>query len=403
VRYKPSSKRTGVNHLIQAAVVATFCAVSASHAMTPLDTSLPEDKITTIECEYDGNDSIPALGKADRGTYHYKVCVPMGYTADSTRRFPCMFIMSPGGNANLGHIGQRLKLNGWIVIMAVEARNGPWGPVIGNLCAAHDDAVRRLRIAENQKFATGFSGGARGTSTLVYLRRGFAGWCPQGAGPAFDNNHQYLRLPRDLAICASFGSWDRNLHELSRICDTFSNVHFEIFDAGHANATADVAERGMDWLEGQLFLNSPLPTVTTPQAARFFQRRYENLQGTTSGWTQYHRTAVLTKVATKYNLAAQPEIGPLATSLAALLRQMEVDPVVQAEKAAHNQYLAAQTLELREQTQSGTQKHGAPVPAQALAAYKEIARQYPAAEYGRLAATRVSGLSAGPPPKTKEG
>jgi hypothetical protein len=391
-----------MNRIWWAAVVWVCAVIPASRAATPLDAPLPEGKTTTIECEYVGNDSIPALGKADKGIFHYKVYVPTGYGADPTRRYPCMFIMSAGGNAGIGRAGNCLKSAEWIVVMLVEARNGPWGPVIGNFCAAHDDAVKRLRIAEGQKFATGFSGGSRGSSTIIYLRRGFAGLWLQGAGLASDDNHQYLRLPRALAVFASFGSWDGNARELTRVREMFSTFAFELFDAGHAAAPADEAGRAFDWLEEQLYLNSPQANVTPAQAARFFQRRHEAMRAAPAGWTKYHYTVVLQEMAARYRLASIPSVAALVPEVAGQLRQMESDPGVRAEKAAHDAYLLAQSRELLEQTGGGQDKPSANIPSHAIAAYQQIARQYPDTEYGRLATARAAALANGRPAKQKK-
>jgi hypothetical protein len=391
-----------MKHILWAAIVA-FGATLAVRAVTPLDAPLPEGQITTIECEYTGNDSVPGIGAADRGIYHYKVYVPTGYASEPTRRYPCLFIMSPGGNAGMGRASARLKRAGWIVVMAVEARNGPWGPIMGNLCAAHDDAIKRLRIAEGQKFATGFSGGARGSSTLVYLRRGFAGLWLQGAGLAAYDNRQYLKLPRNgLAVYATLGSWDSNLPELARVREMFSTFGFEIFDAGHAMPPVEVADRAVDWLEEQLYLNTPQAAVSPSQAAECFQRRHEAARTAESLLTKYHHAAVAHQLAAKHNLAARPNTAQLVQQVAAMLRQMEADPAMRAEKAAHVRYLEAQAKELHEQTGGGQKKPGATIPTQTIAAYQDIAGQYPSTEYGRLAAARAAELQAGPPQKGKK-
>ena len=86
-----------------------------------------------------------------------------------------MFIASPSGNASMGAMAERLKSGGYVVVMLVESKNGPWGPIVGNFLAAHDDVVQRVRIQEGLKFATGMSGGARASSVFVQARPGFAG------------------------------------------------------------------------------------------------------------------------------------------------------------------------------------------------------------------------------------
>ncbi|MDR2512459.1 MAG: hypothetical protein LBD01_01470 [Puniceicoccales bacterium] len=43
------------------------------------------------------------------GEYSYKLWVPKGYDAEPKRRWPCVFIGSPTGNANMGPMGGHLK------------------------------------------------------------------------------------------------------------------------------------------------------------------------------------------------------------------------------------------------------------------------------------------------------
>src|SRR4051794_5358417 len=165
-------------------------AASASAEVTPLNQPLPEESETTITCELaeaPRANQVPVFdtqkqAEDAKGTYHYKLWLPKGYNADATRRWPCMFIMSAGGNASMGLMAAWLKANGFVVVTLAEARNGPWEPIVGNFLAAHDDVTKRVRIAEGRKFATGESGGARGSSVFVQLRPGFTGLILQGAG-----------------------------------------------------------------------------------------------------------------------------------------------------------------------------------------------------------------------------
>jgi len=166
----------------------------ANAAVTPMETPVPDEKITTIECEYQlgekdlkkFNDNPPA-----KGTYHYTVYLPPGYNSDKDTSYPCIFVASPGGKASLGNLTEVSLKDKFIVVMLVESKNGPNEPNMGNFLAAHDDAVKRFRIQEGLKIATGHSGGARDSSTNAGMRPGFCGIILQGAGFA-----QHTEVPR---------------------------------------------------------------------------------------------------------------------------------------------------------------------------------------------------------------
>ena len=92
----------------------------------------------------------------------------------------------------MGNMAESLKRT-HVVVMLVESRNGPWPPTIGNFLAAHDDVVKRVRIQEGAKIATGLSGGARASSIFVQLRPDFAGrFCKAPALPSDEKGKFYF-------------------------------------------------------------------------------------------------------------------------------------------------------------------------------------------------------------------
>lgn len=190
------------------------------------------------------------------GTYHYKLWLPKGYNADPNKQWPCMFIMSPGGNATMGRMMNYLKSSDFIVVMLVEAKNGPWEPIVGNFLAAHDDVIKRVRIAEGKKYATGFSGGARGSSVFVQLRPGFCGLILQSAGPAFDDKNNYhvagIQKNPQLRIAMTMGSSDGNKIETDRMKKLFDGQNFAVFNftGGHFWAPPEIFEKAMSWMKG---------------------------------------------------------------------------------------------------------------------------------------------------------
>jgi len=223
---------------------------------------VPEERATRIACELTEvptSREVPFLDTAsDRrdllGTYHYNVWLPRGYHADQARRWPCIFIASPGGNATMGPMADWLRGNGHVVILLVESRNGPVKPMIGNFLAAHDDAVRRFRLSEDGKIATGFSGGARAASLFVQMRPGFRGLILQGAGASQGSDAQYevdgIRRNSNLRVAMIMGETDTNRREIARVQAVMRRDRFRVFlfDGGHAWAPAATFAEAANWV-----------------------------------------------------------------------------------------------------------------------------------------------------------
>jgi hypothetical protein len=231
---------------------------------TPLTQPLVEGQDTTITCELKTPPTragIPVFNTAKDcqtavGTYHYKLWIPMGYLAAPQKKWPCIFVMSPGGNAGMGPMAEYLKANGFVVVMLVEAKNGEWGPIVGNFLAAHDDVTKRVRIAEGQKYATGQSGGARASSVFVQARPGFCGLVLQSAGASQDNgkyNVTGIRSNSKLYTVMTMGNTDGNKKEEAPLKSALGSSRFEIidFDGGHVWAPAPVFAQAMDWIKGK--------------------------------------------------------------------------------------------------------------------------------------------------------
>jgi hypothetical protein len=233
---------------------------------TPLDQPLVEEKEITITCELKVAPrvgEVPVLQSAKecegaKGVYHYKLWLPKGYLADSQKRWPCLFIAAAGGNAKMGNMAAWLKTNGYVVVMLVESKNGPWEPIIGNFLAAHDDAVKRARILEGAKVATGMSGGARASSVFVQLRPGFSGLILQAAGAAFDGQNRYhvagLKRNPNVHVALTMGDQDKNHGEVARMKAALGGSRLRVysFKGGHEWAPAPVFEEAAEWIQSQM-------------------------------------------------------------------------------------------------------------------------------------------------------
>jgi hypothetical protein len=253
---------------VKLALAFCFLAVAtwrlAAEEVTPVGAGLREESELWVTCAFTtalrpGEIALlPTRADCDSatGVYHYKLWVPHGYIAQPQRRWPCVFVASPFGNAEMGNMAARLKPN-HVVVLLVESRNGPWPPVIGNFLAAHDDVVRRIRIEEGAKIATGLSGGARASSIFVQLRPGFAGAILQGAGVARGSNAAYYfnHLARNpsLLFALTIGNSDPRRSEISELQQQVDTNHLAVlvFPGGHQWAPPEIFSKALDWIESR--------------------------------------------------------------------------------------------------------------------------------------------------------
>lgn len=254
------------------------------------DSSVPEDKPTVVHVNWPSDTKLPApygsFAEAKAGSYSYKLYLPPGYYSNPGFTYPALFVMAPGGSAGMGDIKDRAKLEGWIVVMFVEAKNGPWGPIFGNqLAACADIEAKGIRIQKGLKFATGFSGGARGTSMLTQISPGFSGQLLQGAGFAFGEKGEYnvKGIPKDrpYAVFMCMGEKDGNKKEVDKMKDELRGVpiKFMMFDGGHQPAPLPPKNLGLDWLMTQAFTGKEVPEDLRACGARhfaFLAKRWEN-------------------------------------------------------------------------------------------------------------------------------
>ena len=248
---------------------------------------LPEDKITLVHVSWPETTKLPApytsTYSANSGSYSYKLYIPPGYYEHPDWKFPTLFIMSPNGNADLSNFKTRVHDEGWLVVMFVEAKNGPWEPIFGDMLATHADVIGKVRILDGAKFSTGFSGGARGSSILSQVCPGFDGELLQGAGFAFDDktaDPQVGGIPHDhsYAVFMAIGTSDSNFKEIDRMKNALSGTpfKFETFSGGHVASPTPQLDDGLDWLLQQSLSASDL----SDDLRAFGSRHFDYVAGT---------------------------------------------------------------------------------------------------------------------------
>ncbi|MBM3859096.1 MAG: hypothetical protein FJ395_05535 [Verrucomicrobia bacterium] len=309
---------------------------------TPMNQALPEEKEITITCQLiavTNPQDIPVFNtakdsEAAKGTYHYTLWLPKGYHADPQRRWPCLFIASAIGNAKMGKMAPWLKANGYIAVMLVESKNGPWEPIVGNFLAAHDDVVRRVRIQEGLKFATGMSGGARACSVFVQIRPGFSGLILQGAGGAFDSkgNYHVAGLKRNTSLCVAMtmGETDNNKGEVARVKTALGSMKFLplMFNGGHTWAPQETFEQAIAWIEHNVYDEGPVNSALRPIYFQRFKAQVEKLPSVTDPLERYRTANNLLKLAQNRNLNTDPAVAPILTGLQAEIAKLRTNPKV---------------------------------------------------------------------------
>ncbi|MFH0937920.1 MAG: hypothetical protein V1899_01325 [Planctomycetota bacterium] len=295
---------------------------------TPIAMTLHDDQVTRIEVEYSLTEKdiirlsgpltpevkkvwASALGQVGKAmTWHYDLYVPPGYGKEKDRRYPCLFIASPSGNARLGAMEERIRKEEWIAVMLVESKNSSsnWLP---NFCAAHDDVVKRMRVLEDWKFGTGMSGGARCCSSYPMLRDGFRGVILQAAGLFGGGSldfYNYLadeaKKGRQYLVYGTFGKTDMNLYEAVRIRSTMRGHvvrNVEIFEGGHDCAPALVIDHAFDWIERMAIFVLP-PRNADRELARHLISRKTEVASKTEGLVKYEMLEAMTALVNRNKL-----------------------------------------------------------------------------------------------------
>jgi hypothetical protein len=385
-----------------AAARAARCVLAAAAAVLPLArppaarAQTRDDATASQSAEYRGNEKAPGYGAAAPDLYHYDLYLPPGYSDAPARRYPCLFVMSPGGGAKLGPFAARVRRDRWIAVMLVDARNGPVGPIFGNFLAAHDDVVRRWRVAEGLKVATGFSGGSTGAAAFVTLRRGFGGLLLQGAGAHLD--------PKGVAglpVFAAFGTGDPNLEGLASLRAQMPDLGYLLLDGGHAALPAARVDEVFDWFEGRWVADSS--RALPPEfAVEIFRRRLAAL-GAGGPPTRRHDDArVVAALIARLGLRQRPDFEADVAAADAALKALGEDAALRAEVDARTAFEAARDIELYARAaQRGRRAEVRPLyaprsPEDAARAYRAVAARWPDAEYGRRAAARAGPMEKGP-------
>lgn len=177
--------------------------------------------------------------------WSYFVYVPKAYAAD--RKWPVMFIMSPGGGdaGMLQRYVDGAEMNNWILAGSVQSKNEFDQSEVA-VKAMVTDVCKKLPVDMRRLYASGFSGGARMSFWLAedMKAKAFAGVLACAAG-----GHSERLSPRTTIYGLSgtncFNRWDM----ACTLRDTKNDLsRLRFFAGGHDWADTVYLTYGMTWL-----------------------------------------------------------------------------------------------------------------------------------------------------------
>jgi len=193
--------------------------------------------------EYSG---VACLKSADT---HYNLYLPSSY--DPVKKWPLLFVFSPGGNARFEQYKETAEKIGWILVGSVECRNGPMEPIIRHQDALMEEVMARFSVHPHRLYATGGSGGARMAFRMLYVHE-FDGIIPVAGG-----EWEGLRRPVPWAIVYGLsGTRDFNNEEMWLLSLALPGTYvkefvFEVFEGPHGPAPTDLVSKAMIYLDSQ--------------------------------------------------------------------------------------------------------------------------------------------------------
>ena len=304
--------------------------------------------LTTITCEWEGDTpTIPELPDAasraaTHGVYHYRLWLPKDYFKYPQRRWPCIFVSAWAGNAKMGFMAQRLKESGYVVVLLVEARNGPsWAPIVGNFLAAHDDVVKRVRIQEGAKFATGSSGGARACTLDVQLRPGFGGLIlANGGAPQNDDGKYWLDpFPKTPGFMVAMMMEENhaNYFEADALRPQLPpNVQYHVWYTPGA-LDPEVFDKALSWAEEGIYIYNPnLDPSMKPAVTAYFWQLCSGLLAEKNPWKYEQLCKLILQLVQSRNLRTDLSLTAAIAKVQSDLTRLENFPAIQKQIQAQN-------------------------------------------------------------------
>ena len=195
-------------------------------------------RIVTITCK-------------DDPSQRYACYLPKSYTPK--KKYPILYCFAPDGNGRVfvslfKDVCERL---GWIVVGSLNARNGPYEPIIAATKAMWKDTHARFSIKNGRCYSSGFSGGSGMAFNMARMySEHFAGVIPMAVSTSWVRE---LKFPyKHIAIYFIIGSQDM-VNVVKRHAEALKQnghkVKVHVFSGGHIPPPKNVAEAAVEWME----------------------------------------------------------------------------------------------------------------------------------------------------------
>lgn len=193
------------------------------------------------------------------GNTFYDCWLPKAYFEQPERRFPVLYLSSPGGNPGAWGFEAWAERRGVILIGLSESKNGPWDVIDRSQDGTWPDAEKRLRLHPCLRFAAGVSGGGAASVRLISKHP------DQFAGVLVNVHSASSGLPKHCAAVYVGGLKD-DTHPIAAVrgtADALKSSGMQVWfiedpgDHGTAVHMGKRAEPLMDWLLFSSCLSHP--------------------------------------------------------------------------------------------------------------------------------------------------
>jgi predicted esterase len=189
-----------------------------------------------------------SIMRCDDNIHSYAVRLPSDYGQKES--YPVLFCFDPGGdgNAAVRNFAFASDLYGWIVVGSLDAKNGPWKPILKAQEAMLKDIKNRYTVDQDKYYAAGFSGGAGMSYTIAYNNpNNFKGVIACGGGLGQG------KIAKNIAVYHCVGKADRcAIKEIKKVYKKLerkgvaSRTH--IFVGGHSYPPNNVLRDAVSWI-----------------------------------------------------------------------------------------------------------------------------------------------------------
>lgn len=174
------------------------------------------------------------------------------------------------------------ELDGYVVAVSNNSRNGPWQPELDAAEAMVRDSQQRWSVDLKRIYFAGFSGGARVAWQLAQLCKCAAGVLLSGAGFSHGTSPS---AESKFPVFSAVGDADFNYRELIPLQDVLEKATFphwlRIFDGPHEWAPPVVMDEALAWFRIQ-----SIKSQREPRDAGFLSAQFETAEKRAAAFEQ---------------------------------------------------------------------------------------------------------------------